>query len=423
MKLKITAIVFLLCALTFTACNDGGSGNSEDIAARTAEMSAAEGSLNEQGALDERAEDNDEDNEPKPFNDITAAELVAAVRIGWNLGNTLDAYGGNPEDSVSVLERLWVNRVTTKENIDALKAAGFNAIRIPVTWFKVCDDDYNIRADWMERVREVVGYAVDNDMYIILNTHHEEAIFKFTDADMAETQRAFTKVWGQIADTFKNYDEKLVFESLNEPRTVGSLMEWEGGTPEEHNNINALNQLFVDLVRASGGNNDKRVLLIPTYAASASETAQSALVMPSDSAKDKIAVSIHMYSPYGFALANGDEAVSEWYKNNPEDTSPITEPIDLAESLFISNGIPVILGEFGAMNRGNTDYRAEWAEFYVSYAKLKGIACFWWDNAQSGLPVQNDWGWSETFGILDRLTNVFTTPEVVEALMKGSFDN
>jgi endoglucanase len=142
--------------------------------------------------------------------------------------------------------------------------------------------------------------------------------------------------------------------------------------------------------------------------------------MPSDPAGDKIIVSIHMYAPYNFALSNGGGATAEWDESNPGDTIPITDPIDYAYEKFIKNGIPVIIGEFGAMDRGNDEARSNWAEFYTSYAKSKGIPCFWWDNAISGVPTEEAWGWTETFGILDRETNRFVSPEVVDALMKGT---
>ncbi|MCL2633633.1 MAG: glycoside hydrolase family 5 protein [Oscillospiraceae bacterium] len=357
---------------------------------------------------------------PSSF-DITAAQLVANIRVGWNLGNSLDAtdFGDgwlNRSGSVSSLETCWGNPVTTKRNIDDIKKAGFNAIRIPVSWAKACDKDYNIRADWMARVKEVVDYAVANDMYIILNTHHDEEIFKVMNSGMPETKKAFEKIWKQIAEEFKGYNEKLVFEGLNEPRTKGSSNEWSGGTAEERNNVNALNQLFVDTVRATGGNNSKRILMIPTYAASGESSAMNALVIPKDTVSNKIIVSIHVYSPWEFALKN--DGVSTWDKNKSSDTNPITSVLDRAYNLFVSKGVPVIMGEMGTQNRNNTAARAEWAEFYTAYAKSKGIACFWWDNGGIGTTIKaSD---PDTFAIYDRRNNKFLFPEIVDALMRGT---
>ena len=366
----------------------------------------------------------EEDVKPEPdevvMAGISAAELVANIGVGWNLGNTLDAHPGssnspanNPwaTNSPQVMEARWGNQITRPESIDALRSEGFNAIRIPVTWYKAVDTSYNIREDWMERVKEIVDYAVSNDMYIFLNTHHDESIFKLMDNEIEESKTALQKIWQQIAETFKPYDEKLVFEGLNEPRTIGSSQQWNGGTPEERNNLNILNQLFVDTVRASGGNNTQRVLMIPTYAASATPIAMTELTIPEDSAENRIIVSIHAYVPNSFALF--PRGTSTWSRNNTSDTNPINEVIDRADSLFVSKGIPVIMGEFGALNKENEDVRAEYSEYYVKYAKSKGIKCIWWDNGAITA------GSEELFGIFNRRTNVFPFPKIIEALMRG----
>ncbi|MCL2265530.1 MAG: glycoside hydrolase family 5 protein, partial [Treponema sp.] len=318
----------------------------------------------------------------QPFNDVNAAELVARLKIGWNLGNTLDAVpwsGFNPLSSVWQIETLWVKHITTKENIDALKKAGFNVLRIPVSWSKVCNPNFIIRKDWMERVTEIVNYAVENDMYVILNTHHDESIFKFRNHDTPESLKIFEIIWTQIASQFKNYNEKLIFEGLNEPRSKNSSNEWTGGTVDERNNLNKHHQVFVDTVRKTGGNNEKRLLMITPYAASTEVSAINGLVLPDDIIENKLIVSVHSYSPYDFAL-NVNSAVNTWSKENLDDTSPVTDMIDRVYEKFVKNGIPVILGEFGAMNKDNEEDRARWAEFYTGYARGKGIPCVWWDN-------------------------------------------
>jgi len=337
---------------------------------------------------------------PQGFvNDISANELAAGIKIGWNLGNTLDAHPNG--------ERSWGNPLTTKEMITAIKEAGFNTIRIPVSWYQSVDSNYNINEDRMKRVVEIVNYAVDNDMYIILNTHHDEHIFKFMNTDIEESKKAFTKIWEQISYVFRNYNEKLIFEGLNEPRTIGSSREWNGGTLEEHVNLNAMHQIFTDTVRASGGNNGKRVLMVSTYAASAEQRAMSALVIPNDPSNsvNKFIVSIHSYSPYNFAL-NENRSLNTWDKTSSGDTSPITDWLDRAHTTFVSKGLPVIGGEFGALNKENEEARAEWAEFYVSYAKSKDIKCIWWDDGGN-------------FRLFNRNTGQFYYPLIYEALMRG----
>jgi len=345
-----------------------------------------------------------------PVLGITARQLVDDITVGWNLGNTLDAWTASTNinnSTITELERTWGNPLTTQATIDTIQAAGFNAVRVPVTWHKACDEDYNINETWMARVRTVVDYAYNRGLYVILNTHHDEAIFKLYDADYDETSKAFTRIWEQICDEFKDYDHRLVYEGLNEPRTKGTAGEWNGGTPEERENLNKLHQDFVDTVRASGGNNANRILLICTYAASATPIAMNNLIMPNDTVKDRLIASIHAYEPYHFALdENASSVVKIFSATNNNDTSRVREPIDRAHNIFVSNGFPVIMGEFGSINRNNTEYRAEHAAYYSEYAKsLGGIACFWWDDGGN-------------FRLLNRRDNTFFFPEIVDALFR-----
>jgi len=351
---------------------------------------------------------------PSPFNDKTALEFVSGIKIGWNLGNTLDAadvswLGPNP--SVADLEKAWVGIVTTQANIDAIKKAGFNAIRIPVSWTKCADSKYIIRKDWMDRVTEIVNYAVNNDMYIILNTHHDENVFKFKNADKTEALKAFKIIWGQIAFNFRNYSEKLIFEALNEPRTKNSPNEWNGGTSEERTNLNEYYRAFVEIVRAGGGNNGRRFIMLNPYAASSGSTAMDALVIPNDTASDKVIVSFHSYSPYNFAL--NTKGTNVWSESVQSDKTDITNSMDSYKSKFIDKGIPVLIGEFGAVHKNNTAERTAWAKFYVSEAKKRGIPCFWWDNHSFS-------GEGELFGLLKRNDNSFPFPEIIDALMEGA---
>jgi len=333
--------------------------------------------------------------------DESAADFVAKIKIGWNLGNTLDAHPNG--------ETSWGNPRTAKAMITALKENGFNIIRIPVSWYQAAPKpDYTISNTWMNRVKEIVDYAVDNNLYIILNSHHDENIFKFMDKDMEESKKAFKAVWEQIAETFRDYDYKLIFEDLNEPRTRGSANEWNGGTAEERKNLNEMHQIFVDTVRASGGNNEKRILMVSTYAASVESAAVNGLVIPNDPSNsiNKFIVSTHSYSPYMFAL-NEDKSVNKWSKNNSGDTSPITTWIDRVNTAFVSKGYPVIGGEFGALDKSNEDVRAEWAEFYVSSARAKGIKCIWWDDGGN-------------FRLFNRNNRTFYFPKIHEGLMRGA---
>jgi len=359
---------------------------------------------------------------PRPFRDITAVQLVSEIKIGWNLGNSLETapltgtsqywakdgewstFSANP--TVAQMETAWYSPITTKTTITALKNAGFNAIRIPVSWLKAADSNQNIRADWMARVVEVVNYAVENDMYIILNSHHDEMEhFDLSNKGVESSLIKYKKMWEQIAFTFRNYDEKLIFEAFNEPRnSAKEPNEWTG-LKESYNNLNKHYQAFVDIVRASGGNNDKRFLMVTPFAAFSRAGEINGLVIPKDTVQNKIIVSIHMYYPHNFTSDSGTDT---WSKNKKNDTKPITDGIDLAYNTFVKKGIPVIIGEFGTVDKNNnTSARTEWSEFVASYAKNKSMPCFYWDDG-------------DTYSIFNRVTNRFIYLEIFTAIMRGA---
>lgn len=355
--------------------------------------------------------DNDNEAEVEPeapplsIRDIPSTELIKELRIGWNLGNTLDATGGG---ALLSTEMSWGNPATNEEMFISVKDAGFNIIRIPVSWGSHLgpDPEYTIHTVWLDRVNEVVDYAIDNDLYVILNMHHEEWHFpSYDNHEQAET--ILIKVWTQIAERFKDYDEHLIFEGMNEPSMKGTPLEWNGGNIEARDVINQLNFSFVETIRNSGGNNPYRHLMIPTYAASSDPKTCKDFIVPKD---DKIIVSIHAYTPYNFALNKSGTA--KWSPENANDTRDIDYLMNNLYDTFVSKGQPVILGEFGAMDKDNLEARVLWAKYYIQKATEKGIPCIWWDN---GAFVGN----GELFGLLDRRSGVWKHPEVVDGLMSG----
>ena len=358
---------------------------------------------------------------PQSFNNTNAITFVQGMKLGWNLGNTFDAHAGNGQyrgsTSVATLETQWVSAQTTQANINAIKNAGFDTIRIPVSWHQVANpaNDYRIRDDWMQRVTTVVNYAYNQGMYVIINTHHDESIFKFQNNNYSQSLVVFQIIWMQIAAQFQNYGERLIFEGLNEPRTKGSSTEWRGGTAQERTNINKYHQAFVDVVRASGGNNDKRFLMIATYAASVEAAALNDLRMPNDpgnSASRKLILSVHYYSPYDFAL-NTNNAHNAWSSSNTSHTSPITDGLACVRTRANALGVPAIMGEMGAMCKNNEPARAAWADYFVTQARSRGIVCIWWDNGATT-------GDGERFGLLNRSTNTFHYPQILNGLKKGA---
>lgn len=386
MKLKsiIAAALAAVCCVTAAGCDNGavdvpGMENSNALTGEA--QSGVSGEFN---------------------TDITALELTADIKVGWNIGNTLDATGG----SGLTQETSWGNPAVTPELIQAVKDAGFNAVRIPTTWERQMDDNNVIRDDWIARVQEIVDYAYSRDMYVILNMHHEEWYQPYADKE-EEISAKMTACWTQIAERFKDYDEHLIFEGMNEPRWKNTQFEWNGGNDEGRQVVNHLNKVFVDAVRSTGGNNQYRFLMVCPYAANSSESALSALEIPDD---DRLIVSVHAYIPYSFALQNPGS--DKWLASKPNCTKEIDELADVLDRLFISKGQAVIVGECGAMNRENEEYRAQWAEYYFAKFKEIGVPCFWWDNGSfySG----------ETFGLFDRRTNEVKYPMLLEAMMKGA---
>lgn len=332
----------------------------------------------------------------------SALDFVKNIKIGWNLGNTLDCTGSWINGDLAH-ETAWGNPKTTEDMIKAVKKAGFNAVRIPTSWGEHLDSKNNISKEWLDRVQTVVDYAYKNDMYVILNTHHETD-WLVPSKDSSEMSARFTSIWKQISERFKDYDEHLIFEGLNEPRTVGSAKEWSGGTAEERKTVNKYNKLFVDTVRKSGGNNKLRYLMITPYCANSESAAINDLEIPDD---DRLIISVHAYLPYSMAL----DTNSKTSVFTDSDKQVIDSMFKRLNDKFISKGVPVIVGEFGSVNKKNDDERAKLAKYYVSAAKKAGVPCFWWDNGNDGS--------GEAFLLLNRKTLKIDHDKIVKALMEG----
>jgi len=338
--------------------------------------------------------------------DLSITELVAEMKTGWNLGNTLDANDG---------ETSWGNPITTHEMIDEVAKAGFNVIRIPTTWEKhfIEGDDYKIDEEWMKRVTEVVNYAFDNDMYVILNSHHETNWIKPSMDEVDNVLPKFKAMWTQIAENFKEYGDHLLFEGLNEPRIIGGTNEWNGGTEDGRQALNILNKAFVDTVRATGGNNSTRGLLITSFAAAVTDSALKDLEIPEDK---NIIVSLHAYTPYDFTFSDGKNL---FYYDDSVGSS-IDWLFNLIDSYFTSKNIPVIITEYGSVNKiesfnvvPNPRYEenVKWVTKYLERAKQSGIPCVWWDNG-------SHFSGGEMFGIFNREECTWYTPDLVNAIMK-----
>ena len=352
--------------------------------------------------------------------DNEAMEFVRDMKIGWNLGNTFDAYSDKVFENELDSETCWVSVATTEDMIDDIKEAGFQTMRLPVTWHgHLTDDNYTISEVWLNRVQEVVDYAINNDMYVILNIHHDNSEeFMYPDSKhMEQSTKYISSIWTQLAEKFSDYDEHLIFESMNEPRLVGSTYEWWlDGSKEECKDavacINSLNQTFVDTVRATGGKNRNRYLMVPGYCASPDGALNAGFVLPTDAegVEDRLIVSVHAYTPYNFALETG--GISHFDSEENSSTRDIVTFMDKLYHKFISQGIPVVIGEFGARDKGlNTQDRIDYATYYIAAARARGITCAWWDNNAFS-------GNGENFGLYYRRGGYFIYEDIVTGLMK-----
>ncbi|MCL2264691.1 MAG: glycoside hydrolase family 5 protein [Treponema sp.] len=329
-----------------------------------------------------------------------AFKFASSMKIGWNLGNTLEAHF-----NLSPRETAWGNPKVTQELMNGVKALGFGAVRIPVTWGKKINDDknYSIDSAWMNRVAEAVDYALKAGLKVIINIHHDGADSHYwlsvkqehlSGKPKEEMDKKFSAVWKQIAEKFKNTGENLIFEGFNELHD-GS---WGNGNFAQHARVNELNQIFVNTVRAAGGENANRYLLIHGWVTRPSVTVAS-LVMPKDSAKNKIMVGFHYYDPYDFS---GSGKLTKWGEKaipgNWANETYLRNTFNSVKNKFADNGIPVIIGEYGAVNHDSSDvpaYRAYYIEYVTKHAIDCGFVPFYWDNGGFGHG-------SEKFGLVDR---------------------
>ena len=400
----------LMLSISLAGC-DGGKGGQESTLIESSQeqsTSQTEDNSTESSSIETSATETTAQEQKEPFvcDRSAAFELLSNIRIGWNLGNTLDAHGGGASP---VSETIWGNPKTTQEMIDAVAAQGFNAIRIPVTFAEHCGKapDYTINSAWMNRVQEVVDYAMNANMYILLDTHHEPDYWlkpdkKHEDECVAE----LTAIWTQIAERFKDYDEHLIFEGMNEPRVKGSGAEWNGGTKAEQEVVDHLNQAFLDAVRATGGNNETRLCVICTYGNNPGYNVIKEFKIPED---NYIAVAVHMYTPYYFTFNGTDGSFYDTWDGSAK--GDISSTVKQLDKYFIKQDLPVIVTEFGAVNKGMPEEVAKWATDYLTIMNNYGIKCFWWDN---NLYISN----GENFGIFNRKGLSWYDQELADTLVK-----
>lgn len=348
--------------------------------------------------------DNTEQPETKPDDDTdveeseipweTAREAVANMKVGWNLGNTLDAHTGIEAsgDDWYKWETCWGQPQTTPELIQMMKDAGFNAIRVPVTWYPHMDSEGNVSRAWLNRVHEVVDYVINAGMYCILNVHHDtgayDKVWLIADnASYSSVKVKYEYLWKQIAEEFKEYDNRLLFESFNE--MLDKDQSWCFASfavgydalkaDNAYNAINSYAQSFVDAVRSTGGNNSVRNLVVNTYAAACGAGTWNEhlkdplkyMSLPNDRVKDHIIFEVHTY-PNVKDLTSAKREVDDMFAA-------------LNTYLALEHGAPVIIGEWGTSNDGGErdyDVRRDnvlaFADYFVKKAMEYDMTTFYW---------------------------------------------
>ncbi len=384
-------------------------------AARSTTLTVKAGGLSLAIPVSQKGYDVDPDD---PFE--TAVAMVAKLRYGYNLGNTLDA---NPDyynsswldfsGGTSVWETSWGRPLTPQAIIDGIVAEGFNIIRVPVTWYPHLDDDDNIDADWMARVKEVVDYVLNAGAYCILNVQHdtgEKSSGRLDDAAWLYADRGayppqpgrFQELWKQIAEEFIDYPQELLFESFNEILNANYSWTAPSAGNGAYTAINKLQQDFVNTVRGTGGNNLYRNLAITTYAATGtSDAALNELTVPEDTSDYHLYGSIHSYDPYNFCNDNSGDGYDYNITTFDSDCqATIDEVVLRCYNRFTELGIPFIFGEFGAIDENKEmAERVKYATYMATKMKAYNTTGLWW------------------MGLYTRSTQTWYEPLIVSALM------
>ena len=349
--------------------------------------------------------------------DSEAMAFLRRMGIGWNLGNTFDAVRDNYFGDDLAIERYWCGVYTSREMIQALADAGFGFIRIPVSWHNHVDKDFNINPAWLDRVQEVVDWVLESGMMAIVTVQHDnDKKYFYPDSEHLDSSLKYlSAIWTQLAERFRDYPDTLLLESMNEPRLVGTSYEWSFNQNNKTCQdaaacIDTFNQTFVDIVRASGGNNADRYLLLPGYDASTDNVNRRYFHLPTDTADNRLIVAAHAYVPYDFAL--NTKGTDKFSYTRRADVSPINSALKQLYELYIKQGVPAVMDEFGCLLKGdNLQARVEHVSYYVANATSYGIPVAWWDNNAFA-------GSGENFGLLRRQDVTWPFPELVEAMMK-----
>lgn len=332
--------------------------------------------------------------------------LAQKMSPGINLGNTLEAGTNAAASASSSQEASWGNPPANQAIFDAYKAAGFKSVRIPVAWSAYADANNDIGLAWMARVKRVVDYARKSGLYVVINVHWDGGwLNQTTYSQKAANNAKLAKFWTQIAHTFKNYDDHLLFAGTNE---VGQDNTSGPPTVEYCSVQNSYNQTFVNTVRATGGNNATRYLVVQGYFTNIDHTISCDATLPNDTIPSRLAMEVHYYDPYDFTL-NGNSTVWQWGKNATDPSATETwaneawvdAQFQKMKVNFVDKGVPVIVGEYGSYLKPQyprmNAYRKNWIQYNTHSMVQHGLVPMWWDTGE----------------LFDRVTGAQKNPETI----------
>lgn len=373
--MKMTKIgAVLLSAALLTGCSAGDTPTSGDISSIFGDDPTAD--------------------KPASMIEMSSQQLVSSIRIGWNLGNSLDvclADGETTADGAEIDETYGGNPYATRELFASLVDEGVNAVRIPVTWRDHIDNDNNISEEWLNRVQQVVDFAYNCGMYVIINMQQDSAWINNAVSKHDITFKRYTRLWGQIAERFRDYNERLLFESMSEVAFDNIPAE------KAYETLNSLNSAFVDTIRSSGGNNPERHLVVAGYASDIEQTCDRKFVMPNDPAGKRI-LSVHYYTPWQFCKTN---IQSTW--GTAEEQREMERLVDMLKTNFADKGVPVIISEYAASG-DDLDSEVFFCEKLVKMCDDYDIGTFMWDSGGQVDRETYKWFYHEMESALQRAT-------------------
>jgi len=327
--------------------------------------------------------------------DLTTQELIEEMGLGINIGNTLEASGDwFPQNNILNFEKCWGAPETTEKIIAGYAAAGFKSLRIPVRWTNMMVLSTNtVHASLLDRVEKIVNWTIDNGMVAMINSHHMDFLWDYDYPETRDEYRErFSAIWQQVSERFEKYGDRLLFEPMNEIGFDRIWTPWMGGTSAQKREakakafglVNELNQIFVDVVRASGGNNAKRHLVIEVYNTNDAYAYDPNFKMPIDPA-NRCAATVHYYTPACFAIADGPtswcpngQATPTW--GTDADWKELNDNMDNLKKNCVDKGIPIIVGEYAACGGNKTqDMRRLYAVSVTEAVYSRGMCPMVWD--------------------------------------------